>query len=134
MWVDKNNKIWTGGRLEYNGRVIFNPSDATLRKAGFEWKEPEAPPAAEVDYSEFNAACETFRTVCAEIEELIGTKFKGGFDEIDTFEKNAKSQSTAGIKLAIKLMYADKLCSYTAKKSGLGQPEWWYKCWEAAEN
>ena len=46
MWV-KDGVPFSGGSLVYNGRRIFNPTDAQMREAGYEWEEPPAPPAPE---------------------------------------------------------------------------------------
>ena len=82
-------------------------------------------------YEDFNAACANFRQVCAEIGTLIGdSNFKGGFDEMAGFQASEAAHSEAGIALAIRWIAADKLCTYEGGKVGLGQPEWWYKCWE----
>lgn len=83
---------------------------------------------------EFDAACEKFREVCAEIGALIGNpQFRGGFDEMAEFEASAASQTEAGVALAIKWMAADKLCTYLGSKIGLHQPQWWHECWMTAD-
>ena len=128
MWV-KDGKTFYGNCLIWNGWRIFNPTDAQMREAGYEWVEPPAPEPP--DMTDFNAACASFRQVCSEIGTLIGDPdFKGGFDEMAKFQASEAATSTAGIELAIRWMAADKLCTYEGGKVGFGQPEWWYKCWE----
>ena len=51
MWVDKDGKIFAGSSLVYNGRRIFNPTDAQMRDAGYEWIEPPAPEPLPKRYS-----------------------------------------------------------------------------------
>ena len=51
MWVDKDGKIFAGSSLVYNGRRIFNPTDAQMRAAGYERTEPPAPPEPPKRYS-----------------------------------------------------------------------------------
>ena len=81
----------------------------------------------------FEAACAQFRTLCAQIGAFIDDPdFKGGFDEYTDF---ATSEAYAenpvqGNALAIQWSALNELCKYEGAKIGLGQPEWWYKCWE----
>lgn len=102
-----------------NGRLIFT-------------SEPPAPqPDLSALQAEFDAACVKFREVCAAIGTLIGNPgFTGGFDEMAEFESSEAANTAAGIALSIKWMAADKLCTYLASKLGIGQPAWWYECWE----
>jgi hypothetical protein len=82
----------------------------------------------------FEAACAQFRTLCAAIGEFIGdAEFKGGFDEYTEFATSeAYAQNPVkGNELAIQWSALNELCKYEGAKIGLGQPEWWYKCWEA---
>ena len=95
--------------------------------------EPPAPlPDLSAQRAEFDAACAKFREVCAAIGTLIGNPgFTGGFDEMAEFESSEAANTAAGIALSIKWMAADKLCTYLASKLGIGQPDWWYQCWES---
>lgn len=97
--------------------------------------EPPAPqPDSSALQAEFGAACAKFREVCNVIGALIGTPgFKGGFDEMAEFESSEAANTAAGIALSIKWMAADKLCTYLASKLGIGQPDWWYQCWDVIE-
>lgn len=84
--------------------------------------------------SPFEAACAQFRTLCAQIGAFIGdAEFKGGFDEYTEFATSEayKQNPVQGNALAIQWDALNELCKYEGQKIGLGQPEWWYKCWEA---
>lgn len=86
--------------------------------------------------SPFEAACAKFRTLCAAIGEFIGdAEFKGGFDEYTEFATSeAYAQNPVqGNAFAIQWSALNELCKYEGQKIGLGQPAWWYKCWEANE-
>ncbi|MBR1951867.1 MAG: hypothetical protein IKA32_04785 [Lentisphaeria bacterium] len=131
MWK-KDGIIFDGNSIIHDGRQIFNPSDETLKKAGFVWEEPNIPemPDMSAVQAEFDAACVKFQEICQEIGALIGNPyFKGGFDEMAEFETSEAAATPDGIALSIKWMAADKLCTYLASKLGIGQPEWWYQCW-----
>ena len=124
MW--KKDGVEFKNPLLWQGRRIFNPSAETLTAAGFVWVSEEL-----ARRQEFEAACADFRAICAAIGELIGQpEFRGGFDEMSAFEASAAAQSETGVQLAIKWIAADKLCTYLAAKIGIGQPDWWKKCWE----
>ena len=133
MWK-RNNEIWNEKSIILGDRRIFNPRPEQLEEAGYVWEEPVIHTPITPDTTEFDAACVSFRAVCAEIGNLIGNPdFKGGFDEMAEFETSEAALTAAGIALAVKWMAADKLCTYLASKLGIGQPEWWYRCWELAE-
>ena len=86
--------------------------------------------------SPFEAACAQFRTLCAAIGEFIGdAEFKGGFDEYTEFATSeAYAQNPVqGNALAIQWSALNELCKYEGAKICLGQPDWWYKCWEMNE-
>ena len=86
------------------------------------------------DTAAFEMACVKFREVVYGIRQLMGNpNFKGGFDEMGAFSMSPEAQTPTGMFLATSWMAADKLCTYEAAKLGLGQPAWWYKCWELAE-
>lgn len=127
-------KIWKkdGKKFEqpllYGGKIIFNPTREQLISAGYVEEEIIPPTPVRKDYTDFNKACEKFRSVCAEIGLLIGkSDFKGGFDEMEGLED--KLATPEGLVLATKWNAADKLCTFEAKKLGIGQPQWWYRCW-----
>lgn len=87
--------------------------------------------------SPFEAACAQFRTLCSQIGAFIGdADFKGGFDEYTEFATSEayKSNPVQGNALAIQWSALNELCKYEGAKIGLGQPDWWYKCWELAES
>lgn len=49
MWIDKDGRPFYGRSITYNGRRIFNPTNAMMIEAGYSWKEPEPPtPVPEV--------------------------------------------------------------------------------------
>ena len=84
----------------------------------------------------FEAACIQFRTLCEEIGEFIGDPdFKGGFDEYAEFAtSDAYAENPVrGNALAIQWSALNELCKYEGAKKGIGQPGWWYRCWEMAE-
>lgn len=80
---------------------------------------------------EFEAACQNFRQVCAEIQQAIGVEdFKGGFDEMLVFQNSPIAQTTEGLALAMRWSAANSLCTYIAdRKLKIGQPAWWKRCW-----
>lgn len=84
----------------------------------------------------FEAACAQFRALCAEIGEFIGDHdFKGGFDEFSAFAMSDayESNPVQGNAYAIQWSALNELCKYEGAKEGYGQPDWWYRCWEANE-
>ena len=86
--------------------------------------------------SPFESACAQFRTLCARIGEFIGDpEFKGGFDEYTEFATSEAYQQNPvqGNALAIQWSALNELCKYEGQKEGYGQPDWWYRCWEANE-
>ena len=50
MWM-KDGKIFSGNSVVCGDRRIFNPDAETMRRAGYEWVEPPAPPAPPKRYS-----------------------------------------------------------------------------------
>lgn len=84
----------------------------------------------------FEAACAQFRALCASIGEFIGDPdFRGGFDEYAVFATSEAYQANPvqGDALAIQWSALNELCKYEGSKEGYGQPDWWYRCWELAE-
>lgn len=70
MW-SKYGKIFSGGSLVCRGRRIFNPTDAQMREAGYEWLEPPAPEPPPKRYSKLKiirALGEAWPTYRAQIE------------------------------------------------------------------
>ena len=45
------------------------------------------------------------------------------------FQNSEFSKTVEGLQLAIKWSAVNELCLYEAKKIGIGQPDWWYRCW-----
>ena len=84
---------------------------------------------------EFEAACAQFRTICAAIGQFIGAEnFHGGFGEMASFASSEAYQANPvmGNGLAIQWSAANEQGKYFGSKIGLGQPQWWYRCWEVA--
>lgn len=127
-------KILTDGR-EYVHTVALASSEDASR-----WMEVDVP----VDYEEstvstvkFDEACEQFRGVCAQIAQFTGIEnFHGGFDEYASFMQSEAFQSNpvAGLTLAMLWSGANEYCVYEGAKIGLGQPDWWYRCWGFGNN
>lgn len=81
--------------------------------------------------NEYKEACKRFREVCFAIGKLTGNpNFRGGFDETSVFQNSPEAASVEGISLALRWMAENECCTYLASKIGLGQPAWWYDCWE----
>lgn len=82
---------------------------------------------------EFSAACAMFRALCDEIGKFIGdASFMGGFEEYAAFA-NSRAYADDPVKgnaLAIRWSALNELCKYKGARTGYGQPEWWYRCWE----
>ena len=88
----------------------------------------------EIDYTAFNTACEQFRMVCMQIRQFTGIQdFRGGFNEFTSLLNSPAFQSNPvqGNTLALLWSGANEYCIYEGSKVGLGQPDWWYKCWES---
>ena len=84
---------------------------------------------------EFEAACAQFRTICAAIGQFIGAdNFHGGFGEMASFASSEAYQANPvmGNGLAIQWSAANEQGKYFGSKIGLGQPQWWYRCWQLA--
>ena len=84
---------------------------------------------------EFEAACAQFRSICAAIGQFIGAEnFHGGFGEMASFASSEAYQANPvmGNGLAIQWSAANEQGKYFGSKIGLGQPQWWYRCWQLA--
>ena len=131
MWVDEAGKPYQGGGVIIGNKRYWFPTDEQFIKAGYHWYIPPAPEPP--DMTDFNNACVQFRAVCAQIEQAADLPgFKGGFDDMVKFQQSAVFSTLQGMQLATAWNAADKLCTYEASKIGIGQPDWWYKCWEDA--
>lgn len=86
------------------------------------------------DHSDFNLACDLFKSVCAQIQELTGEQFRGGYDEILNFMNSDLSKTDGAKDIGLRLTFADLACNHEAKKIGLSSPQWWYKCWNIENN
>ena len=85
---------------------------------------------------DFAAACTQFRSLCDEIGAFIGdASFMGGFDEYASISSSEayRADPVSGNSFAIRWSALNELCKYKGAKAGYGQPDWWYKCWEPAE-
>ena len=132
-WI-KDGVTYHGCGIVLDGKRVFpvgEPDPDLMRRAGYtEYASPTpVPPSTE----DFDKACMQFKQVCAQIALATGIEdFKGGFDEMVAFQQSAVFGTLQGVQLATAWSAADKLCTYEASKIGIGQPEWWYKCWEEA--
>jgi hypothetical protein len=129
IWIDNNGDIYHGGGIVIGDLRYFHPTPEQFREAGYtEYIPPTpVPPSTE----DFDNACVQFRQVCAQIALATGIEgFKGGFDEMYEFQQSPVFATLEGMQLATAWNAADKLCTYEASKIGIGQPQWWYKCWE----
>lgn len=125
----------------------FNKSPAAMVTYGFkpftdeqlqQWHQqhpqPQPPVPQEPDTTAFDAACQQFRTICAQIGAAIDQPdFKGGFDEMALFAQSPVYSTIEGLKLAMSWSASNQLCKYEGQKLGLGQPDWWYHCWQNKE-
>lgn len=135
-------RVWTGTVWTYaedhRGATVWKDHDTSRTitelgpiPEGWSTERPAAPPEPEPDRTDFEAACAQFRTVCAAIGTAIGDNdFRGGFDEMAAFSEHPVFSTLDGVKLAIAWSAANDLCVYEGKKIGLGQPAWWYDCWQ----
>ena len=124
MW--QKDGVMFKNPLRHDGRQIWNPTAEQLTAAGY-----KDLPVPQPDLTKLKAGFAKFRQVCKEIGQLIGdSEFKGGFDEMDKLEASDAIPREIKTELASKWNGADKRCTYEAKKVGIGQPQWWYMCWE----
>ena len=82
---------------------------------------------------EFEEACVMFRALCAQIGQFIGNPdFHGGFGEMASFAQSEAYQQNPvmGNTLAIQWAALNEECKYFGSRIGLGQPQWYYRCWE----
>ncbi len=107
-------------------------SEATFLANGGTIENNEAPSPEE----EFAAAASEFRMLCDEIGQFIGDpSFTGGFEEMAVFHgaSSAQDNPMTAYAFALRWMELNELCKYKGSKIGLGQPAWFYRCWELAE-
>ena len=89
--------------------------------------------ATTTDGTAFDAACEQFKAICAQIGGALGAEgFRGGFDEMSEFYASEVYGTLQGLQLATAWSAANEYCKYEGRKLGYGQPEWWYRCWGLA--
>ena len=135
MWT--SNGIPFNGVLVVNGARTWNPSPEKLIAAGYvdevpHIPEPEPVVEPEIDTADFENACTLFRNVCSQIGSAIeDAEFHGGFDEMIAFQQSPVYNTLRGVQLALAWSAANELCKYEGAKIGLGQPDWWYRCWES---
>ena len=118
----------------FHGRSPMHNSDGSYNDDAF--REMGGTITDDGQPTPFEAACAQFRTLCAQIGAFIGyPDFKGGFDEYTEFATSEAYQQNPvqGNALAIQWSALNELCKYEGAKEGYGQPDWWYKCWEANE-
>ena len=149
-WYNENgDRAPEAIKVTRNGKTgwLMNPAAAeswrTENGYTFEERPVQEPTAAEIEaaereaqkqeqaLAEFRNACVQFRFVCNKIGAAINKpNFRGGFDEMLAFQQAEVYGTVAGLCLAMEWDGADKLCTYLGSKIGLGQPQWWYACWE----
>ena len=133
-YFDENGKELPGFPDPFRGVSPMHNADGTPNEARFvelggRVEEDSVP-------TPFEAACGQFRELCAAIGAFIGYPgFRGGFDEYTEFATSeAYAQNPVqGNALAIQWSALNELCKYEGAKIGLGQPDWWYECWELAD-
>lgn len=112
-----------------DGSTISPVSEATFIANGGEIEED----GEETPEEKFADACRLFRNLCNQIGQFIGdASFMGGFDEYSEFATSEAYQANPvqGNALAIQWSALNELCKYKGSLIGLGQPDWWYRCWE----
>ena len=133
-YFDENGREFQTPPDPFHGRSPMHNSDGTYNDEAF--REMGGTIEDDGKPSPFEAACAQFRVLCEEIGTFIGdANFKGGFDEYAVFATSEAyaSNPVKGNALAIQWSALNELCKYEGKKIGLGQPDWWYRCWDLAE-
>jgi hypothetical protein len=85
---------------------------------------------------EFAGAAAKFRALCGDIGSFIGSPlFTGGFEEVAGFSSSQAAQNDpmTAYALALRWMELNEECKYKGAKIGLGQPAWFRRAWELAE-
>ena len=132
-YTDKYGNVWKGecpNPFKIDGFSISPMTDEDFIALGGTVEDDGNP-------TPFEYACAQFRQVCRAMGEFLNEPdFKGGFDEYDNFVTSQayKDNPTLGNSLAIQWAGTNEYCKYEGGKIGLGQPDWWKKCWEMAEN
>lgn len=115
-------KFEDGSQISPVTEAVFLANGGTVEDDGEETPEEK-----------FADACRLFRALCDQIGEFIGDpSFQGGFDEYAEFANSEAYQNNPvqGNALAIQWSALNELCKYRGSLIGLGQPGWWYRCWE----
>ena len=103
-----------------------------------EWTYTDTAPQQELQYQDFEAACQQFRAVCTQIGYAIDQpNFKGGFDQMTLFAQSPVYSTIQGLKLGIAWAAANEACQHEAAKLGIYRPgdaTWWRMCWQQQEN
>lgn len=81
---------------------------------------------------EFKEACRGFRELCYLVRPIVGDpNWRGAIEEIRDALKDPRVVRHPDFQyLSTMLTWYDKECTYLGSKIGLGQPGWWYRCWE----
>lgn len=133
-YFDENGREFQTPPDPFHGRSPMRKPDGTYNDEAF--REMGGVIEDDGQPSPFEAACAQFRTLCAQIGAFIGDPdFMGGFDEYSEFATSEAYQQNPvqGNALAIQWSALNELCKYEGAKIGLGQPSWWWKCWEMAD-
>jgi len=130
-YISPDNQRFDVLPSSYNGTSPL--CEANCERFGWQIMTEQSIDPLPPDDTEFKKACKMFRDICEEIQEFIGDDtFKGGFEDFEKFINSSaanKSRATASL-LASRWDGANEYCKYEGSKIGLGQPAWWYKCFE----
>ena len=145
MWLKQQNNQLVSPPVNFvtpQGTIMnFDKNPQKLLEYGWtdwtaqqvqQWNQRHPQPVPQQYISEeFKAACQQFRQICHQIGAAIeDPDFKGGFDEMQQFASSPVYGTIEGLKLGLAWSAANENCKYTGQQIGLGQPAWWYKCWE----
>ena len=131
IWNDDTFTSLPGMLKLADGTTISPISEETFLANGGTIEED----GEETPEEKFADACRLFRNLCDDIGKFIGDgSFMGGFDEYAEFANSEAYQANPvqGNALAIQWSALNELCKYKGSLIGLGQPAWWYRCWELA--
>lgn len=126
----------TEGKILTDGSGYARSVAVGSSEEASKWLEidiPESMEAQEPSTEKFELACMQFRSVCNQISQFTGiANFRGGFDEYALLMNSEafRQNPTMGLTLAMMWSGANEYCVYEGAKIGLGQPQWWYQCWQ----
>lgn len=112
-----------------DGRSISPVDDETFVAAGGEITQDEKPTPEQ----EAHAAWKQFRKSVYALQEFLhDPTFMGGFDEDYKVRESSytKADKLTAVELVEEWHGANDKAVYRSGLIGLGQPEWYFKCWE----